>query len=134
MAAAVFGFSFGDFISAISILNSIRKALRESRGAKDDIRNVCAELEHLKVLLEQLHRGAWDHGADAGHLNAVKGMALTVKIPLQGFLGKIEKFRRMVSGGEVTTRFHRAMHPLASKGRQVQWAVQMKRRLRDSEL
>jgi len=30
---------------------------------------------------------------DAGHLNAVKGMALTYKIPLQGFLAKMLSFK-----------------------------------------
>lgn len=126
MAAPAFGFSFGDFVSAISILNSIRKALRETGGAKDDFRNICSEMEHLEVLLEQLHCGTWDHGADAGHLNAVKGMALAVKIPLQEFLGRVEKFRSMMTGLDGTRTFSDVRHAVGSKARQAQWAVQMK--------
>ncbi|KAF4624335.1 hypothetical protein G7Y89_g13833 [Cudoniella acicularis] len=121
-----FGFSFGDFVSAIGILNSIRKALRETSGAKDNFRNFCSELEHLEVLLKHLHRETWDHGADAGHINAVKGMALTVKIPLQEFLGKVEKLRSMINSLDGTGRFSGVRHSVVSKARQAQWAVQMK--------
>jgi hypothetical protein len=36
MAAPGFGFSFGDFVQAISNLKPIRKALRETGGAMDE--------------------------------------------------------------------------------------------------
>ena len=82
MATPAFGFSFRDFVSAIQILNSIRKALRSTGGARDEFQNFSLELEHLEILLQQLQHGTWDHGGDPGHLMAVKGMALTIKIPL----------------------------------------------------
>jgi hypothetical protein len=128
MVAPGFGSSFGDFVSAINILNSVRKALRETNGAKDDFRTLCTELEHLAVLLEQLHKGTWDRGGDAGHYNAVRGMALTVKVPLQEFLQKIEKFKTMThsTAGAVGLRSVRGLgHSIEKKARQAQWAVQM---------
>jgi hypothetical protein len=95
MAAPGFGFSFGDFVQAISILNDVRKALRDTGGAKHEIKSVSVYLEQLGILFEQLDRGSWDHGGDAGHINAVKGMALICKAPLQEFLAKLEKFKKL---------------------------------------
>jgi hypothetical protein len=95
MATPGFGFSFGDFVQAISLLNDVRKALRDTGGAKDEFRHVSVDLQHLEILLEQLAYGNWDHGGDAGHLNAVKGMALTCKVPLQEFLMKVRKYRAL---------------------------------------
>lgn len=95
MAAPGFGFSFGDFVSAIKIVKDICRALRDTGGAKDEFQHVLIDLQHLVILLEQLNHGAWDHGGDAGHLNAIKGMALTCKTPLQEFLEKIERYKSL---------------------------------------
>jgi hypothetical protein len=121
MAAPGFGFSFGDFVQAISLLNDVRKALRDTGGAKDEFQHVLVDLQHLEILLEQLNCGAWDHGGDAGHLNAVKGMALTCKVPLQDFLARVEKYKVLQT--EDLSGF-RAM--VGRGGRKVQWATKMK--------
>ncbi|KAF4634522.1 hypothetical protein G7Y89_g3576 [Cudoniella acicularis] len=121
MAAPGFGFSFGDFVQAISLLNDVRKALRDAGGAKDEFKHVSVDLQHLEILLEQLNRGKWDQGGDAGHLNAVKGMALTCRVPLQEFLAKIEKYK--VLQNEDLSGFKDVL----SRGRRkVQWAVNMR--------
>ncbi len=44
MAAPGFGFSFGDFVQAISLLNDVRKALRDSGGAVDEFQQVLTDL------------------------------------------------------------------------------------------
>jgi hypothetical protein len=126
MAAPGFGFSFGDFVQAISILNSVRKALRETGGAKDEFQHVSTDLQHLGILLEQLNHGAWAHAGDAGHLNAVKGMALTCKVPLQEFLAKIEKYRSLRDGVGSSKGVRRVTERVGSEARKVQWAVQMR--------
>ncbi|PMD62077.1 uncharacterized protein K444DRAFT_525361 [Hyaloscypha bicolor E] len=95
MAAPDFGFSFGDFVSAIKIVKDICRALRDTGGAKDEFQHVLIDLQHLVILLEQLNHGVWDHGGDAGHLNAIKGMALTCKTPLQEFLDKMEEYKSL---------------------------------------
>lgn len=121
MAAPGFGFSFGDFVQAISLLHDTRKALRDTGGARDEYQHVSVDLQHLEVLLEHVNGGTWNHGGDAGHLNAVKGMALTCKIPLQGFLAKIEKYKVMqredLSGFRASLR---------RGGREVEWVVRMR--------
>ncbi|KAF8858658.1 hypothetical protein BDZ45DRAFT_622010 [Acephala macrosclerotiorum] len=121
MAAPGFGFSFGDFVQAISILNAVRKALKDTGGANDEFKHVRQDLEHLEILLEQLNRGDWDHGADAGHLNAVRGLALTCKVPLQDFLVKIEKFKKL-SNHEVCG----IRDKVGSAAKKVCWAVGMR--------
>ncbi len=62
MAAPGFGFSFGDFVSAINIAKDICRALRDTGGAKDEFQHVLTDLQHLTVLLEQLYHGVWSHG------------------------------------------------------------------------
>jgi hypothetical protein len=44
MATPAFGFSFGDFVTLISLINDVRKALQQSGGAKDEIQAVLADL------------------------------------------------------------------------------------------
>jgi hypothetical protein len=121
MAAPGFGFSFGDFVQAITIANNIRKALRDTGGAKDKFHHVSVDLQHLEILLDQLNSGTWDHGGDAGHLNAIKGMALTCKVPLQEFLVKVEKYKALKA--EELSGFRANV---GIRGRKIQWAVKMK--------
>jgi hypothetical protein len=121
MATPGFGFSFGDFVAAIGLVNDIRKALRETGGAKDEFKRVYVDLQHLEILLDHLNRGTWDQSGDAGHLNAVKGMALTCKIPLQEFLAKMEKYKSLRSS-EV-----RGFRETVDAGkRKMQWGISMK--------
>jgi hypothetical protein len=123
MAAPGFGFSVGDFISAISILNEIRKALQDSGGAEEEFHELLLDLQQLEVVLQWLERGDWGRSGDLGHVNAVRGMALTCQVPLKEFWGKIQKYKVMVSD-------HSQVISVAGKvkgvARKVQWAVQMK--------
>ena len=115
-----FGFSISDFVKAIELINDFRKALRDSGGSKDDFLLLVQDLERLQIVLEQLIDGVWGGGGDAGYVNAVRAMALTVQTPLREFLFKIEKYRCMASGARgVKMRF-------ASNARKLQWAVTMR--------
>jgi len=121
MAAPAFGFSFGDMVAAIKILNDVRTALRETGGSRDEFQQVLVDLQRLEIILEQLNRGAWSHEGDAGHFNAIKGMASTCQVPLRELLTKIEKYKIMQaqeSGG--------LRAKLKGEARKVQWAVTMK--------
>jgi preprotein translocase subunit SecE len=121
MAAPAFGFSFGDIVTAIKILNDVRTALRETGGSRDEFQHILVDLQQLEIILEQLNRGAWDHGGDAGHLNAIKGMASTCQVPLRAFLTKIEKYK-VLQAKELGSFRAR----LKGEARKVQWAVTMK--------
>ncbi|MCJ1398875.1 hypothetical protein MMC11_002076 [Xylographa trunciseda] len=49
-----FGFSAGDFIAGLTLVNDIIAALKESTGAGVDFRLLVEELEVLKSALEQV--------------------------------------------------------------------------------
>ena len=121
MATPAFGFSFGDLVQAVQLIHRICKAMRESGGATDEFKLVFVELEYLEILLQQLICGSWDNGADAGHLNAVKGLALTCKVHLEEFLVKLERFKLLGSGGSAGVRARIGIGTAKAR-----WAVQMK--------
>jgi hypothetical protein len=120
MAAPGFGFSFGDFVSGIKIEDN-RRDLRNTGGAKDEFQHVLIDLQHFVILLEQLNYGVWDHGGDAGHLNEIKGMALTCKTPWQELLNKSETYKSLQ--GTIIKGFKAR---LGSEARKVQWAIGLK--------
>jgi hypothetical protein len=120
MAAPGFGFSFGDFVSGIKIEDN-RRDLRDTGGAKDEFQHVLIDLQHFVILLEQLNYGVWDHGGDAGHLNEIKGMALTCKTPWQELLNKSETYKSLQ--GTIIKGFKAR---LGSEARKVQWAIGLK--------
>ena len=116
-----FGFSVGDFINAIGLINQVRKALKDVGGAEDDIRTVLQELQQLELLLTQLRDGHWGHGGDISHVNAIRGVALSCESFLKDFLRKVEGFHAAVSSkpgssAKAVTRGYK----------QVRWAVSMK--------
>ena len=123
MAAPAFGFSVGDFISVISTLNDIRKALHDSGGAEEEFREVLLDLQQLEIVLQWLERGDWGRSGDLGHVNAVRGMSLTCQVPLKEFWGKIQKYKVMTSD-------HSQIRDVTGKvkgvARKIKWAVQMK--------
>ncbi|KAH6680517.1 hypothetical protein B0J14DRAFT_578791 [Halenospora varia] len=120
MATPVFGFSFGDIVAAIRILNDVRKALRDTGGAQDEYRGVQIELQQLEILLGHLNHGTWDTGGDTGQLNAIKGMASTCQVPLQEFLSKVERFKSLQDQDSKLSR------RIGIEARKVRWTVGMK--------
>ncbi|KAH6682719.1 hypothetical protein B0J14DRAFT_131088 [Halenospora varia] len=93
MATPGFGFSAGDFIAAIQLVTKVAKALKDTGGAADDCGLALQELQHLQLVLEQLECMPASGFQSQNHLNAVKAMALTIRLPLTDFLGKLEKFQ-----------------------------------------
>jgi len=61
------------------------------------------------------------HGGDAGHLNEIKGMALTCKTPWQELLNKSETYKSLQ--GTIIKGFKAR---LGSEARKVQWAIGLK--------
>ncbi|KAI9783622.1 MAG: hypothetical protein M1816_001213 [Peltula sp. TS41687] len=86
-----FGFSVGDFISAINLVKKVSKALKTAGGASSDYQLVSIELRGLKHVLRQLE--ALEPTEDnVSHVNAIRGMALACQLPLRDFLAKLEKY------------------------------------------
>lgn len=93
MVTPAFGFSAGDFIAAINLVLKVSKALQDSDGASVEIHSLLQELHQLQVVLEQLQDLPPESSPTLSHLNALRSMALTVQIPLQDFLRKMEKYK-----------------------------------------
>ena len=58
MAAPAFGFSPGDFISAIEVVIKVTKALKDVGGAGEQYRAVVDELSLLRDVLDQVRTRA----------------------------------------------------------------------------
>ena len=117
-----FGFSVGDFINAIELVNTVSQALKDVGGARDDIRLVVNDLQHLELILIQLKDGDWGAGGDVSHVNAIRGIALSCQSVLEGVLCKVESFKR-------STSYERgSLVKAMSRGfKKVQWAISMKK-------
>lgn len=86
-----FGFSVGDFISAIGLVKRVTKALKETGGAPTDYQLVVIELKGLKSILRHLE-ALKPTKDNVTHINAIGGMALACQLPLRGFMVKLEKY------------------------------------------
>lgn len=57
MVAPTFGFSAGDFVAAVQILNEICKALKDAGGAASDYEETIRRLSQLSTILQRLEVG-----------------------------------------------------------------------------
>ena len=129
-----FGFSVGDFISAISksgrthhtnvkhmlrkatdLITKITKALKETGGASSEYQDAVIELNGLKTTLRQLE-ALQPTDDNIGHVNAIRGMALACQLPLRDFQTKLEAYEASLGPWEQSSPIRRA-------GRKTKWAV-----------
>ena len=121
MPVPAFGFSAGDFVSAISLLNTVRKALRDSGGSQDELQAVLQDLHQVEVNLKYLHEGEWGKGSDLSHVNAVRGVALSTSEPLIRLLDELRVAQKTMS-----CERHNLKNHLKSNAKRGQWAVLLK--------
>ncbi|KAF2822663.1 hypothetical protein CC86DRAFT_81187 [Ophiobolus disseminans] len=112
-----FGFSVGDFIAAAGLIAKVVKALKDKSGAASEYQHVQIELEALDRTLKHLE-ALKPNESNVAHVNAIRGMALTCRMPLQEFLEKIEKFERTMGTFSIAGA-------RSAFGRKSQWAVFM---------
>lgn len=118
MVPPAFGFSAGDFITAIKLVGQVTKALKDTDGATDDFRMLQLELHQLQVVLEYLQSLPPSSASSLTHCNAVRGMALTIQHPLRKLLDKMESYRHTLGLATTATKWKKAK-------RQIQWTVGM---------
>lgn len=131
-----FGFSVGDFIAAIGmcmhavaatrqltahvgLIAKVSKALKDEAGAANEYQHVLLELQALERTLRHL-QVLEPTDSNVEHVNAVRGMALACRIPLQEFLVKLQKFEASMGPFAIRRR-----DQFKSVGRKSQWAVFM---------
>ena len=73
------------------LIRKIAKALKETGGASSEYQNAVVELQSLEHALRHLE--ALEPTKDnLGHVNAIRGMALACRLPLQDFMLKLERY------------------------------------------
>lgn len=102
------------------LIAKVSKAVRDKAGASNEYQHVLLELLALEKTLRHLQALQPRDTSSADHVNAIRGMALTCRIPLQEFLERIQKYE--ASLGPFAT-YSRGC--LKSAGRKSQWAVFM---------
>ncbi|MCJ1265253.1 hypothetical protein MMC22_005128 [Lobaria immixta] len=115
MATPAFGFSVGDFVSAINLVNKVRKSLKDAGGAASEYQSAVIELENLATTLSHLE-ALQPNEDNIQHVNAIRAMAMACQFPL-------EEFRRKM------TRYESSLGPLARQkslytiGQKTKWSV-----------
>ncbi|RYP06777.1 hypothetical protein DL765_009365 [Monosporascus sp. GIB2] len=120
MSAPAFGFSVGDFISAIELIVKVSKALRDAGGVSEDYRSLVIELNLLQDVLAQLHSQRWASIGTSSSNNpfmvyAKQQTELTIAT-LSDFLNLISKFDAKL-GSRAPTGWYRGIR------RKAQWAI-----------
>ncbi|KAL9048639.1 MAG: hypothetical protein Q9162_007617 [Coniocarpon cinnabarinum] len=91
MVAPAFGFSVGDFIAAIKLLNSIHKALSKTNGASQDYQDTIGRIESLVEILKLL-QSLFSVSPDLDPEHTIWKLASTCQQHLQEFVDKQNKF------------------------------------------
>ena len=93
---------------------TIVKALKDSGGSSSDYQNVVIELQSLQAVLAHLE-ALQPSTTNINHVNAIRGMALACKLPLQDFLSKIRRYESSLGPF--------AKHSIQAASRKARWAV-----------
>lgn len=97
------------------LIRKIIKALKDAGGASSEYQFALIELKGLKHALQHLE--ALEPTEDnASHVNAIRGMALACRLPLQDFMTKLEKYESSLGPWVDRNTFRTA-------GRKARWAV-----------
>ncbi|KAL8747168.1 MAG: hypothetical protein Q9190_000932 [Brigantiaea leucoxantha] len=129
-----FGFSAGDFVSAIGrsyaeeswsaadaskkgLIKKVCKALKAAGGASTEYQHAIVELENLIITLSHLE-ALQPNEDNIHHVNAIRAMAMACKLPLQDFLAKISRYETSLSP-------FAARASLGSARRKAQWALSL---------
>ena len=112
-----FGFSVGDFVAVIQLINKISKAVRDAGGAVEDYQDTVSELESLKEIFKRL---------DSSHASPSWGenLSLPIKAHTESVLESLTRFSHVIS------KFDSNLGKTAPKGwtqgswKKVQWSIQ----------
>lgn len=119
MAAPGFGFSAGDFISAVKLISDVSKALKDTGGASENYLQILAELDLLNGVLTQLQLQESDassqHNSNPFTSYARQQADLTLST-LAEFLNHISKFDAKL-GPQRPSAWYRGV------SRKAQWAL-----------
>jgi hypothetical protein len=113
--AAGFGFSVGDFITAIKLLWSIVDAVKECGESTAEYRGLVEDLWHLETAFTQVTRLEFDESL-ASEREALKKAAEHVETIIRRFNDKTKKFKEPLSIGGSDSK-------VRNSWKKVQWAL-----------
>ncbi|KAL5590579.1 hypothetical protein FOBRF1_014136 [Fusarium oxysporum] len=119
MTVPAFGFSAGDFVSAVKLIVDITQALKNTGGAAGDYLQVLADLNLLKDVLSHLHQqqtGATRQRSNNPFAEHARKQADLTLSTLANFLDLISKFDASL-GPQRSSAWYRGV------GRKAQWAL-----------
>ncbi|KAK1753738.1 hypothetical protein QBC47DRAFT_387040 [Echria macrotheca] len=116
MAAPAFGFSAGDFISAVKLVVDVSEALKATGGASASYRDLLTELELLQDILLQLQARQSGSNVSNPLRDYGRRQAELTLSTLSQFLELISKFAAKL-GPDGSPKWYRHV------GRKAQWAV-----------
>lgn len=115
MASPGFGFSAGDFISGISLLKQIIRALNDTVGSRASYRQLISELLNLDEALgraKDLHSNL----AQAAQTIALQQIAEQCQLSIETFLNKNSKFKESLGLQPSASFWKSNLH-------KIQWAL-----------
>ncbi|KFY91374.1 hypothetical protein V498_05511 [Pseudogymnoascus sp. VKM F-4517 (FW-2822)] len=113
-----FGFSVGDFLALGKLILDITNTLGDAGGSKSEYQELLRELESLNHALKHLDK--LPANTRCPSLESIKYTALSCRLPLEQFLGKIQKYDRALGiwAGEA--------NPVKNTADKLRWAFREK--------
>jgi hypothetical protein len=110
-----FGFSVGDFISGLSLVRELIKALEDGAGSGQEYRDLIRELYALERALSEVKHLQVDESLQH-QKNAIEQIACQCQDDISKFLSKIDKY-------QPSLRLHGSGNCLKGSLRKMQWAL-----------
>lgn len=93
MVIPPFGFSVGDFISVINLVQIVGKALHDQDGASAEYQRLVQNLQTFQLIFQHLE-GLDSSEVNRSHVNAIKAQAHESLKPLNEFLKNVAKYEK----------------------------------------
>lgn len=110
-----FGFSVGDFITALELVATVIDALRESGGASSEYREIIRQLYSLETALISVKRLEVDPAQNA-ELVSLQQAAAQCRLTIDSFWKKVQKYQPHLRAGGSSSR-------LKDGWMKIQWAM-----------
>jgi len=115
MVVPLFGFSVGDFISVINMVQKVGKALHDQDGASAEYQRLIQNIQALQLIFQHLE-GLDSSDVNRSYINAIQAQAHESLKPLNEFLKNIAKYEKRL--GSVATGGR-----VLGSARKAQWVV-----------
>jgi hypothetical protein len=116
-----FGWSAGDLIAAVKLINDIISCIRDVGGARDHFQELVIELQGLEKALDEINELA-KSSSDIPEISALKFASSACGDTLQRFYDKIKPFKESL--GSVSTKGKVRAAP-----RMVRWELLVKKEI-----